>query len=460
VTEGDAAARRSIGGKLALGVLGAGILALAVFAILNVELLDQWGAGLATRFKGGLSLPVALLVVFVAGILTSLTPCVYPVVPLAITYLGARSATSRLRAFSLAGAYVVGMVACYTALGALAGLTGTTFGAATQRWWVYALVATVVVIFGLSMLGVFTIALPSRLQGLIGKGKGPGYRGAFFMGATSGLVTAPCTAPVLGTLILPMISKQSVAQGSLLLAVFGLGMGMLFLVVGTYSGVLTSLPRSGSWMNGVKYLLGIAILAVAVYFYWQAWTLLPWRAARPHPAPAPAAEGVSPPQGDASPEILAAALRQRAEPDASASGPGTPRQAPEFDLEDLKGRRHSLSVYQGKTVHLFFFATWCPPCIDQLRKVEVADARLRGRGYRVLLVAMKERETPETLRAFAEQRTLALPIAQDREGSVARSFGVSGIPAHVVIAPNGRIVYQRDELPEGFERDGSGLLPP
>lgn len=457
MTDGDAAARRSIGGKLALGLLGIAILTLAVFAILNVELLDQWGAHLATRFKGGLSLPVALLVVFVAGILTSLTPCVYPVVPLAITYLGARSATSRLRAFSLAGAYVIGMVGCYTALGAVAGLTGTTFGAATQKWWVYALVATVVVIFGLSMLGVFTIALPSSLQGRIGRGKGPGYRGALFMGATSGLVTAPCTAPVLGTLILPMISNKSVAQGSLLLAVFGLGMGMLFLVVGTYSGVLSSLPRSGSWMNGVKYALGIAILAVAAYFYWQAWTLLPWRGSRPQAAPAsPSAE--APVDRREGIEVLAAAFHQHAEPEPS--DPGVPRQAPAFELEDLKGRPHSLTIYAGKTVHLFFFATWCPPCVDQIRKVEVADARLRGRGYRVVLVGMKDRETPEDLRAFAEARTLGLPIALDQDGSMARRFGVNRIPAHVVIAPNGRIVYQGDELPEGFERDGAGLLPP
>lgn len=457
MSEGDAAARRSLGGKLALSILGIGILALAVFAFLNVELLDQWGASLATRFHGGLSLPVALLVVFIAGILTSLTPCVYPVVPLAITYLGARSATSRLRAFSLAAAYVLGMVACYTALGAVAGLTGTTFGAATQKWWVYALVATVVVVFGLSMLGVFTIALPSSLQGLIGRGKGPGYRGALLMGATSGLVTAPCTAPVLGTLILPMISKQSVAQGSLLLAVFGLGMGMLFLVVGTYSGVLSSLPRSGSWMNGVKIVLGVAILAVAAYFYWQAWTLLPWRGSRPEATPASA---TMPAPSAPGAELLTAALRQRTEPGPPAPDAARLREAPAFDLEDIKGRRHNLALYAGKTVHLFFFAVWCPPCLEQLRRVEVADARLRGRGYRVVLVAMREREDAQTLRAFAEQRTLVLPIAQDSDGSVARSFGVGEIPAHVVIAPNGRIVYQKDELPEGFERDGAGLLPP
>ncbi len=266
--------------------LGLVILALAVFAALNVELLEAWGAGLAGRFHGGLSLPLTILVVFLAGVLTSLTPCVYPVIPLAITYLGARSATSRLKAFSLAAAYVAGMVVCYTILGAAAGLTGTTFGAATQKWWVYAGVATVVAVFGLSMLGLFNISLPSGLQRLAGRSKGPGYRGAFLMGATSGLVTAPCTAPVLGTLIIPMISNRSVALGSMLLAVFGLGMGMLFLVVGTYSGVLSSLPRSGTWMNAVKYALGAAILLVAVFFFYKAWVMFPLRASGP-----PAARG-------------------------------------------------------------------------------------------------------------------------------------------------------------------------
>src|SRR5262249_9062192 len=162
-----------------------------------------------------------------------------------------------------------------------------------------------------------------------------GYRGALFMGATSGLVTAPCTAPVLGTLILPMISKQSVAQGSLLLAVFGLGMGMLFLVVGTYSGVLSSLPRSGSWMNIVTHALGIATLTVAAYFYGQAWTLRRWRGSRPSAAPAERSAVPGTTRGSRldGPEILLAAFRQQKEPEAPAPDPGAPRPAPAFDLE-------------------------------------------------------------------------------------------------------------------------------
>lgn len=455
-----------------MSIAGIALVAIAAYALLHVEQLEAWGAALADHFKGGLPLPLTLLVVFFAGVLTSLTPCVYPVVPLAITYLGARSATSRLRAFSLAAAYVLGMVVCYTALGAAAGLTGTTFGAATQKWWVYALVATVVLFFGLSMMGLFNLTLPSSIQSLVGRSRGPGYRGAFLMGATSGLVTAPCTAPVLGALILPMISRQSVFLGSLLLAVFGLGMGMLFLVVGTYSGILSSLPRSGRWMNTVKMALGASILLVAAYFYYQAYRLLPLRAAtspasttslqvRARAGSDLGARGVSrAPRGPSSmPPLLRASLENPEEPQSPRPPSPTRRRAPGFKLEDLNGRHHELALYRGRTIHLFFFAIWCPPCLDQIRRLETADARLRGRGYQVLMVAMKDREDPEALRSFEKKRTLPFPVAWDRDGSAALAYGIHAIPAHVIIGPDGTIVHEGPEMPKDFEYDGAGLLP-
>ena len=459
---------------MVLALLGAVLLGVAIFALLKPDLLEGWGAGLASRFRGGLSLPETFLIVFIAGILTSLTPCVYPVVPLAVTYLGARTAESRLKAFSLAAAYVLGMVACYTALGAAAGLTGTTFGAATQKWWIFALVATVVLAFALSMLGLFTITVPPALQGLIGKSKGPGYRGAVLMGATSGLVTAPCTAPVLGTLILPMISRQSVALGSTLLAVFGLGMGMLFLVVGTYSGVLSSLPRSGRWMQVVKVGLAVAILAVSGYFYYQAWRLFPYRGgaretgaaasafgAGPHAGMTATPAGFSPTAGAIGERRPTPASAEERRPGrASARGAADERRpAPTFEIVDVKDRPQSLAAYRGKTLHILFFAVWCPPCLEQIRGIERADARFRGRGYRALLVGVKEREAHEDLKAFAEQRGLSFPVAWDGKGELARAFGVGSVPQHVIIGPDGRIVYEGKDAPDGFEKEGAGLLP-
>lgn len=479
---------RNLARTATLSALGIVILAVAVFAILNVHVLDQWGAKLGGVFAGSkpVPVPVAILLVFMAGVVTSLTPCVYPVIPLAVTYLGARGATSRVRAFSLAAAYVAGMVICYTALGAAAALTGTTFGTATQKWWIYAGVATLILFFGLSMLGVFNLQLPSWVMALASSRKGPGYRGAFLMGTTSGLVTAPCTAPVLGAL-LPIIARQSVMLGSFLLAVFGLGMGMLFLVVGTYSGVLASLPRSGKWMNWVKLGLGTAILLVAGYFYYQAWLKLPIGGARAHElgpsaagrqialsSPAAGDPGSTPVRGSrgagldvrgaglpgASPSRVLLALARGPDGEPGRPPEGARQAAPEFALTDVRGRPHDLASYRGKTLHLVFFAIWCPPCIEQMKRIEIADARLRGRGYRVLIVALKDREDEEAVRTFAERRQIGFSLAWDRSGQVASAYGVDAIPAHVIIGPNGTILYQGRDLPDGFEKDGAGLFSP
>ena len=454
---GENGAPRAAGAakKVLYIVAGLVILAIAIFAVLNVHRIEAWGSGLAGVIDPSrpILLPVALLVAFLAGILTSLTPCVYPVVPLAVTYLGARSATSRLRAFSLASVYVAGMVICYTALGTAAAMTGSTFGKATQKWWIYAGVATVVLLFGLSMLGLFNIQLPSWLSKVAGKSTGPGYKGAFLMGATSGLVTAPCTAPVLGVL-LAIAAGRSAAIGSLLLAVFGLGMGMLFLVVGTYASILASLPRSGRWMNVVKIGLGVVIIGVAMYFYYEAWQKLPAHGSAPSTEHArEAAFG-----GFA----LPAAAR---EPARAGQGEGhaaekAERQAPDVSVVDIKGRRHDLRAYRGKTLHLVFFAVWCPPCVEQMKRVELANARFLRRGYRVLVVGAREREDESRLREFADKRQTDLAMAWDRDGLVAAAFGVDSVPFHVIVGPSGTILYQGWDLPEGFERDGAGLLGP
>jgi thiol:disulfide interchange protein DsbD len=479
VVQGGTLRARQLARTASISMLGVGLLGVALFAIFNVAVIEQWGSSLGRAFEGSrpVPLPIAIVTVFLAGVVTSLTPCVYPVVPLAVTYLGARGATSRIKAFSLAASYVLGMVLCYTILGALAALTGTTFGTATQRWWVYAGVATVVLAFGLSMFGLFDLRLPGWLTRIATPTRGPGYQGAFLMGGTSGLVTAPCTAPVLGAL-LPIISRQSVPLGSLLLATFALGMGMLFLIVGTYSGVIGSMPRSGRWMGWVKAALGTAIVLVAGYFYYQAYLMLPigrgggngsgLEGARP----AGGVVGRTEPPGPGAREewaVLLAADRHRGgDPQAppppagsSSNAPGAALEAaPEFELTDVGGKRHTLGAYRGKTVHLYFLALWCPPCMEQLRQVETAAVRLRSRGYRAIGIALKERETEAGVRDMVAQRQVGFPVAWDRSGSAAAAFGVDSVPAHVIVGPRGTILYRGGELPDGFERDGAGLLSP
>ncbi|MDF1565549.1 MAG: cytochrome c biogenesis protein CcdA [Deltaproteobacteria bacterium] len=209
------------------------------------------------------SLLLALGVVFLGGVLTSLTPCVYPLIPITVAVFGAKSASSRMKGALLSSVYVLGMAVMYASLGLLAALTGKVFGSVMSNPWVIGVIATVFVLFGISMLGVFQIRLPSGLQTRLSQVGGEGYAGAFAMGLVAGVVAAPCTGPVLGGVLTYVATTGDALLGTVLLFTFALGMGLLFFVLGTFS---VSLPKSGTWMDVVESIFGIALLVVALYF--------------------------------------------------------------------------------------------------------------------------------------------------------------------------------------------------
>lgn len=217
---------------------------------------------------------MAILLVFAAGVLTSLTPCVYPMIPVVVTYVGGTSAGSRSRAVTRSAVYVLGMVVVYAALGAAAGLTGSVFGKITQKWYVYGTVGLVILLLGLAMMGVWTIALPPSLNArLTSGGRKKGMLGPFLMGAASGFIAAPCTAPVLATLLFVVAQGGNPTYGALLLVDFALGMGLLLFVLGAFSGLLAGLPRAGRWTQVVKLGFGLAMILLAAWFFLKAWWL-------------------------------------------------------------------------------------------------------------------------------------------------------------------------------------------
>lgn len=231
------------------------------------QTLEQWGDSLRVILEAQLSRGsiLAFGIVFLAGVLTSFTPCVYPMIPVTVTYIGGTSAGSRGRAFRRTLVYVLGMAVVYASLGAFAALTRRFFGGISTNPWVYFIVANVIILFGLNMLDV----IPLRLPRFLTRGRaasGPGYIGAFLMGAASGFVAAPCTAPVLGTLLLYVGSQANVAYGSALLFTFAFGLGFLLLLVGTFTGTMASLPKAGVWMVWVKKGFGFAMIAIGEYF--------------------------------------------------------------------------------------------------------------------------------------------------------------------------------------------------
>ena len=212
---------------------------------------------------------------FLGGVLTSLTPCVYPMIPITAAIVGGQTAgelagterAPRFRPVLLTLAYVVGLAVVYSALGVFAGLTGTLFGSVSTNPWLYFAMANVLVLAALSMVDVIPFRLP---QGITARASTLGtagrFSGAFLMGAMSGLVAAPCSAPVMAAVLTWVATTHSAALGFVYLLTFSLGMCALLVVVGLSSGALSRLPRAGSWMLVVKRVFALVMLGAAEYY--------------------------------------------------------------------------------------------------------------------------------------------------------------------------------------------------
>jgi cytochrome c-type biogenesis protein len=212
----------------------------------------------------------ALPLLFVAGLLTSLTPCVYPMIPITVALVGQESIgvqRSRWRPLFLTLSYVVGVALVYALLGVIAGMSGTIFGSISSNPWLYFLQANVLMLAGLFMLDVFTFTIPASTMAWATRvGGGGHYGGAFAMGSVSGLVAAPSGAPVMAAVLTWVTRTQSAVLGFIYLFVFSLGMCALLVVVGVSSGRAAGLPKAGAWMLRVKRLFGFVMLGVAEYY--------------------------------------------------------------------------------------------------------------------------------------------------------------------------------------------------
>jgi thiol:disulfide interchange protein DsbD len=213
----------------------------------------------------------AVPVLFAAGVATSLTPCIYPMIPITAGVLGGAGATGRTRGQTarLTALYVIGLALVYATLGLVAGLSGSLFGAISSSPWAYFTIGNLLLLFGLALLDVFPVAAPQRLLAWASRFGGGSYSGAFLMGATSGLVAAPCGAPAFAAVLTFVSATKSGTLGFLYLFVFSLGMTALLVLVGLSSGMLARLPRSGPWLLAIKKGSGLLLIAVAEYYFIQ-----------------------------------------------------------------------------------------------------------------------------------------------------------------------------------------------
>lgn len=221
-------------------------------------------------FKNALSKGTlaAFFFVFVVGFLTSLTPCVYPMIPITLAVLGARAEkNSPLKNFSFALTYVLGLALTYAVLGVIAASTGGLFGSLLGNPWVVGAIALIFAVMGLSLLGLYDIQAPAFIRNKLGVGQlTQNYAGAFVTGLIAGIVASPCVGPVLVGILTYIAQTQDRGFGFFLLFTFAFGMGLPFLALGFSSALITHLPKAGPWMNGIKTLFGVVMIGMAFYY--------------------------------------------------------------------------------------------------------------------------------------------------------------------------------------------------
>jgi thiol:disulfide interchange protein DsbD len=389
--------------------------------------------GLAALLGQGSAL--ALAVAFAGGVATSLTPCVYPLIPITVSIFGARKAASRGQAMALSGLYVLGIAVMYSGLGLAAALTGRAFGSVMQNPWALSLVAIVLAAMAASMFGLFEVRLPGRLQQRLERVGGAGHAGAFGMGLVSGVIAAPCTGPVLAAALAFVAARGSPVFGVSIMFAYALGMGLLFFLIGAFS---VSLPKSGPWMDTVKSIFGVALLAAALVFVLSA---LP--AARPLFSAARAAALLA--AGAAALGVLLGALH------GDFHGPALARAGKALGVALLVGgiaygvgaagaheRARSAAFAwvhdydaglaaaraAGRPVILDFWAEWCTAC-KELDRVAWADPRVRDEASRFVAVKLDGTDDSPAFEALVQR------------------YGVAGLPTVIFLDGRGREVPDR-----------------
>jgi thiol:disulfide interchange protein DsbD len=210
-------------------------------------------------------LAYAVIAFFLFGLALNLTPCVYPVIPLTVSFFAAQGEQKRRRIFVLSSYYVVGIAMVFSLLGLISALAGKQWGFLFQNLWFVIFITIIVLSMAASMFGAFELTVPSALMTSLGKSR-QGAMGSLVMGLTVGVVIAPCATGIIIGLVGIVAKLGMVAKGTLLFFVMGLGLGFPYLFLATSSALLNRLPKSGMWMVWIRKLFGVLLIGVALYF--------------------------------------------------------------------------------------------------------------------------------------------------------------------------------------------------
>jgi len=209
---------------------------------------------------------VAFFAIFLIGLALNLTPCVYPMLSVTVSIFGSQSETNILKVFLKAVVYVLGIATMYSVLGVSAALSGTLFGSWLQSPWVLAGIGVLLFGLALSSFGLYQIQVPSWLTSKLGGTTGTGIISLYLGGLVVGVFAAPCTGPPVIALLTLVSAKADPAFGFWVFFALSLGLGFPYLVLGTFSGMLKKIPRSGAWMVWVERIFGVILTAAGLFY--------------------------------------------------------------------------------------------------------------------------------------------------------------------------------------------------
>jgi len=237
---------------------------------MEVDFGKEWNADKITNFIERRGMFLFLLLIFGFGLLMSLSPCIYPMIPITLAVIGAQSKEKGiLNGLIMSVTYVVGMALIYGIIGFVVAFAFSGLVAFLQSPVVMVPIALLLLVFSLSMFGAYTLQAPAWLQNRLGGPGGSnrsGLLGVFSMGMIAGLIASPCVGPFLGGLLTMFATTGNGLLAFISLFIFGMGMGVLLIGVGTFPALLTSMPQSGGWMETVNRGMGLILVAMAMYF--------------------------------------------------------------------------------------------------------------------------------------------------------------------------------------------------
>ena len=389
---------------------------------------------------------ITLLVVFLSGLALNATPCVYPIIPITIGFFVNQSASQQgkprlSRTFSMAAMYVLGMAVTYSVLGVIASLSKGLFGAALQNPIVLVGLAALMVALAFSMFGVYEFKLPESLNRFATSStqSTSGLVGALVMGLTMGIVAAPCIGPFVLALLVFVGEKGDPVYGFFMFFVLAIGLGLPYLVLGTFSGAIKALPRSGLWMVTVRKVFGLVLIGMALYFLMPlmgAYTtyvfvaffalsaiyLILWEA------------------GKTKPKQFAWVLRVIG---VGAAAVAVMIAVPKKIEAEIAWQPYSEQALaqagsDGRGVVIDTFADWCIPC-KELDKLTFTDSTVRQEAERFVTLKLD----------------LTSSDPNSEAGRARKRFGIRGVPTVIFLDGAGRELA--DLRLEGFEKPSAFL---